>query len=79
MEKTFDTKTLIIGFLLGIIFVFVVGAYSGGEANFGIAIPPNGSVLVRSEKRRAYLLNGTTGEAKPVVEPSSVNNHMKLY
>ena len=80
MKTMLDVKTLVIGFLLGALFVFALGAYRASDiASFGIAVPANGRILVKSEKRYAYLVDGATGKAMPVSFVAESKSRIKLH
>jgi len=80
MKMMMDVKTLVIGFLLGALFVFALGAYRASDAaSFGIAVPANGTILVKSEKGYAYLVNGATGKAIPVSFVAESKSKIKLH
>ena len=80
MKITLDIKTFVIGFLAGVLFICALGvAGRGGDfASFGVAVPSGGSVLVKTEKERAYLVDGATGRAVPV-NFADTTRETKLY
>jgi hypothetical protein len=52
-------KMLIIGFLLGVTIMLLLGANSSSEeANFGFAIPANGSAIVKDTNGAIYVISG---------------------
>ena len=73
MKMTLDVKTLIIGFLAGILLMLTLGVSGGNFSSFGIAAPPDGLILVKSEKSRPYIIDVKTGRA------ISVDSCPKLY
>ena len=80
MKMMMDVKTLVVGFLLGALFVFALGAYRTSDiASFGIAVPSGGTMLVKSEKGYAYLVDGATGKAIPVSFVAESKSRIRLH
>jgi len=64
MKITLDIKTLILGFLCGVLFSFALGAYGGsGGAGFGIAVPSGGKAVIKTERGAGYVLEPSSGRA----------------
>ena len=80
MKVTLDIKTLVIGFLMGALFMCALGAASRNDnASFGIAVPSGGWALVKSEKDRAYIVDGTTGKGTPVKFAGKSDSNIQLF
>ncbi len=80
MRMNIDVKTLIIGFLLGVVLTMVIGATTGGasKADFGIAIEDNGSAIVRSDDGTLYVVNPDSAKAEYVESRSGPYKGMAL-
>ncbi len=80
MKITLDIKTLVIGFLLGALFMCALGAAGGASsASFGIAVPSGGWALIKSERDRAYIINETAGTATPVKFLGKSKSEIQLF
>ena len=68
MKITLDIKTLVVGFLLGALFMCALAATGrrGDLVSFGIAVPSGGWAIVKTDKDRAYIVDKATGVAKAV-------------
>lgn len=67
MKVTLDTKTLVIGFLLGALFMCALAATGRRDGvSFGIAVPSGGWAIIKTDKGRAYIVGKADGVAKAV-------------
>ena len=64
--KNFEIKSLIIGFLIAIIFVMVCGSSAGNTSNsFAVSAPSGGFILAKAADGTAFVIN-EKGESKGV-------------
>ena len=67
MQLKLDIKTLIIGIVLGFVIAIAIGA--GGtaeEADFGVAIQPRGTVLVKANDGSLYIIDPDRATAEMI-------------
>lgn len=69
--KNVEIKSLVIGFLLGIIFIMLSGSYAGNTSNsFAVSAPSGGFILVKSADGKAFVIN-EKGENKGIGSPAA--------
>ncbi len=68
MKITLDIKTLVIGFLLGAIFMCALAATGrrGDITSFGVPVPSGGWAIVKTDRDYAYIVDKDTGVAKAI-------------
>ena len=79
MKVTLDIKTLVIGFLIGALFMCALGAGARKDyASFGITVPSGGWAIVKSERDRAYIIS-EAGQATPVKFVGKSDSNIQLF
>ena len=67
MKITLDIKTLVIGFLLGALFMCALAASGRRDiTSFGIPVESGGWAILKTDRDHAYIVDKDTGVAKAI-------------
>ncbi len=76
-----DTKSIIIGLLLGIITTMICGADGTSSAGIGFSVPSGGKAVLKASSGEAFIIDMDSGMAKMILfkksepgEPRYPNN-----